>query len=149
MLDIESVPVNMTALTLAGGGTIKLQNQQDIDGTEKLTFFQYFENISTAIMIARFQFSFSPSFTELKSLRILITGVLKGLNSDTGFGGVLCLDSSVVSGLVYYNLTLLHLISNGFLVYCSYYMDNIRYTIVSNQRSPVIYYNILHNAEWS
>ncbi|KAI6661990.1 hypothetical protein LOD99_9577 [Oopsacas minuta] len=134
MLDIESVPVNMTALTLAGGGTIKLQNQQDIDGTGKLTFFQYFENISRLIFIARFQFSFSPSFTKLKSLRILIIVVLEGLNSDTGFGGVLCLDSSVVSGL-------------GSLEYFSWIGGNIG-KITSNAfegTNRIRYLNLSHN----
>ena len=97
-LDTESASLYLIVLTISGEGTIRLPNN-DLNGRAKKPFFQYFENVSTLVLIARFEFSSSPSFTGLRNLATLIIVVLPGENSDSGFGGVTSLGSNVVNDL--------------------------------------------------
>ena len=97
-LDTDSASLYLTVLTMSGGGTIRLPNN-DLNGRGKKMFFQYFENVSTLVLIARFEFSSSPSFTGLINLAFLFILILPGENSDSGFGGVTSLGSNLVNEL--------------------------------------------------
>ena len=97
-LNTNSTSIYLTVLIMSGGGTIRLPNNEQ-NGRGKKPFFQYFENVTTLVLIARFEFSLSPSFTGLINLKSLVIAVQAGENSDSGFGGVTSLGSNIVNEL--------------------------------------------------
>ena len=92
-LHINSVPENLILLSLGGDGRIKLFQRKEKN------FFQYFENVEIMLLYAKFDFTFIPSFTSLRSLRTLLIVGVKGDTSSTGFKQVTCLDGSIIGGL--------------------------------------------------